>query len=403
MPTRVSSRVRVLTNLSMTRQRLGFVSPRKDPQQSDGLIPVSEPLIGDNVLPLVRECIETGWVSSDGAFVKEFEGKWSSYCGVEHGIAVSNGTAALQIAVAALGLKPGSEIIMPSFTIISCAIAILEAGCVPVLVDCDPASWCMDLDEVEFKISPRTRAVMPVHMLGHPVDMRGLTALATKHDLFVIEDAAESHGAEVAGRRVGGLGDMGCFSFYANKIITTGEGGMVVTNNGDFVDRLRSLRNLCFRPGHRFSHTEIGHNYRLTNLQAAVGVAQIARVEAHIQKKRWIAACYNDRLKNLPASRPVERDWARNVYWMYGLVLDDGVQFDATEFANRLRKRGVDTRPFFVGMHEQPVLRRKGLFKGEAYPVSEKLARRGLYLPSGLTLTESQIEFVSDAIIHILL
>jgi perosamine synthetase len=201
---------------------------------------------------------------------------------------------------------------------------------------------------------------------------------------------------------VGGLGDVGCFSFYANKIITTGEGGMVVTNNGDFVDRLRSLRNLCFRPSHRFSHTEIGHNYRLTNLQAAVGVAQIARVATHIQKKRWIASRYNERLRDLPASLPVERDWARNVYWMYGLVLDDGVQFDAAEFANRLHKRGVDTRPFFVGMHEQPVLQRKGLFKGEAYPVSENLARRGLYIPSGLTLTESQIDFASDAIIHIL-
>jgi perosamine synthetase len=368
-----------------------------------GLIPVSEPLIGDNVLPLVRECIETGWLSSDGNFVKEFECKWSSYCGAKYGVAVSNGTAALQIAVAALRLEPGSEIIMPSWTIISCAIAILEAGCVPVLVDCDPATWCMDLDEVEFKISPRTRAVMPVHMFGHPVDMRRLVELAKKHGLFVIEDAAESHGAEVAGRRVGGLGDMGCFSFYANKIITTGEGGMVVTNNDDFVERLRSLRNLCFRPDHRFFHTEIGHNYRLTNLQAAVGVAQIARVEAHIKMKRWIAACYRERLKNLhQVALPVERDWAKNVYWMYGLILDDSVPFNAAEFANRLRKRGVDTRPFFIGMHEQPVLRSKGLFKGEAYPNSDKLARRGLYIPSGLTLTGSQIDFVSDAIMRTL-
>ena len=200
------------------------------PEQSR-LIPVSEPLIGDNVLPLVQECLETGWISSEGRFIEEFERKWSSYCGAGYGVAVNSGTAALQIAVAALKLERGSEIIMPSWTIISCAIAIIEAGCIPVLVDCDPETWCMNLDEVESKVSPRTRAVMPVHMFGHPVDMRHLATLAKKCDLFIIEDAAESHGAEVAGRRVGGLGDMGCFSFYANKIVTTGEGGMVVTNS----------------------------------------------------------------------------------------------------------------------------------------------------------------------------
>jgi perosamine synthetase len=371
--------------------------------ERSNLIPVSEPLIGDNVLPLVRECIETGWISSDGRFVQEFERKWSSYCGAEHGIAVSNGTAALAIAVAALKLEPGSEIIMPSWTIISCAIAIIEAGCIPVLVDCESDTWCMNLGEVESKISPRTRAVMPVHMFGHPVDMRRLIALASKHDLFIIEDAAEAHGAEVAGRRVGAIGDMGCFSFYANKIVTTGEGGMVVTNNRQFAERLRSLRNLGFRSDRRFFHTEIGHNYRLTNLQAAVGVAQLARVEKHIAKKRWIAASYRDRLNGLKhLALPIERDWAKNVYWMYGLVLDDHVPFEAVEFARRLANEGVDTRPFFWCMHEQPVLQAKGLFEGQTYPVSERLARRGLYIPSGLTLTKSQIDRVSEAIVRVL-
>jgi perosamine synthetase len=347
--------------------------------------------------------VETGWISSDGRFIEEFERKWSSYCGTAYGVAVSSGTAALQIAVASLKLERGSEIIIPSLTIISCAIAVLEAGCVPVLVDCDPETWCMDLDEVESKVSPKTRAVMPVHMFGHPVDMRRLTSLAEKYDLFIIEDAAEAHGAEFVGRRVGGLGDMGCFSFYANKIVTTGEGGMVVTNNSEFAHRLRSLRNLCFRSDRRFFHTEIGHNYRLTNLQAAVGVAQIERVDAHIQKKRWVAACYHERLKQLrQVGLPVERGWAKNVYWMYGLVLHDDVPFDAVEFARRLRERSVDTRPFFLGMHEQPVFRSKGLFERETYPVSERLARRGLYIPSGLTLTELQIDIVCEAIIQIL-
>ena len=358
------------------------------------MIPVCEPLIGDNVLPLVRDCIETGWISSEGRYIREFEEKWAQYCGVAHGVAVANGTCALQVAVGALDLPPGSEIILPSFTIISCAIAIIEAGCAPVLVDAEPDTWNANLDEVESKITPRTRAIMPVHMFGHPVDMSRLMDIAAKCDLRVIEDAAESHGAEVNGRRVGGIGDMGCFSFYANKIITTGEGGMVVTNDAGYAERLRSLRNLSFRADRRFLHTEIGHNYRLTNLQAAVGVAQIERIDEHIRRKRAMAESYRVRLQGLPIALPVERNWAKNVYWMYGVVLDDEVRFDAVEFARRLRARGVDTRPLFLGMHEQPVLQQRDLFHGEAYPVTERLAKRGLYLPSGLTLTEAQIDEV---------
>lgn len=366
-------------------------------------IPVSEPLIGDNTLPLVQECVDTGWVSSEGRFLPEFERKWSRFCGVLHGVAVSNGTTALQIAMRALGLGPGSEVIIPSFTIISCAIAVLEAGCVPVLVDCDPETWCMDPDQVERALTSRTRAIMPVHMFGHPVDMRRICQIAAKHDLRIIEDAAEAHGAEVEGRRVGGLGDMGCFSFYANKIITTGEGGMVVTGNDAHADRLRSLRNLCFRPERRFYHTEIGHNYRLTNLQAAIGVAQVDRIEDHIRRKRAMASGYRERLSDLPQiSLPVERPWAKNVYWMYCLILADDVPFDAVEFARRLRAKGIDTRPLFLGMHEQPVLLERGLFEGERYPVTERLARRGLYVPSGLNLTEEQIDRVAAAVREVL-
>ena len=366
-------------------------------------VPVCEPLIGENVLPLVTECVETGWVSSEGRFIGEFERKWAGYCGAAHGVAVSNGTTALQAAVAALKLPEGSEIILPSYTIISCTIAIIEAGCVPVLVDCEPDTWCMDLDQVEAKITPKTRAVMPVHIFGHPVNMERLMEIAERHGLFVIEDAAEAHGAESHGRRVGGIGTMGCFSFYANKIITTGEGGMVVTNDAKLAERLRSLRNLAFRRDRRFLHTEIGHNYRLTNLQAALGVAQVARVDTHIEKKRWMAEAYRLQLRRITDIRlPVERKWAKNVYWMYGIVLDDDVEFDAVEFASRLRERGVDTRPFFLGMHEQPVLKERGLFAGETYPVSERIARRGLYLPSGLTLTQDQVDRVADAVCTVL-
>jgi perosamine synthetase len=233
--------------------------------------------------------------------------------------------------------------------------------------------------------------------------MRIVGDFTRKHHLRVVEDAAEAHGAELDGRRVGSFGDMACFSFYANKIVTTGEGGMVVTNDEKLAERLRSLRNLCFRRDRRFFHTEIGHNYRLTNLQAAVGVAQVDRVDSHIAKKRWMAKKYAERLSGVTQlSLPVERPWAKNVYWMYGVVLGDDVPFDAAEFALRLRSRGVDTRPFFLGMHEQPVLRDKGLFHDEHYPVTERIARRGLYLPSGLTITEDDIDYVSDVVRSVL-
>jgi perosamine synthetase len=363
------------------------------------MIPVSEPLLAGAEAKYVEDCIRTGWVSSEGRYLAAFEQAWAKYCGAEHGIAVSNGTTALQIAVAALNLEPGSEIILPSFTIISCSLAIVEAGCIPVLVDVDPETWALDLDQVEAKINTRTRAIMPVHMFGHPADMPRLMEIARKHDLKVIEDAAEAHGAEVGGRRVGGIGDLSTFSFYANKIVTTGEGGMVLTSDADLAARLRSLRNLCFIPGRRFYHTELGHNYRLTNVQAAIGLAQLERIDDHLAHKRWMAARYHERLSDLRQLRlPIEKPGYRTVYWMYSMVLSDDVPFDAVEFAARLQKAGVMTRPLFLGMHEQPVFHARGLHVGEHYPVTERLARRGLYVPSGLTLTLEQIDTVSAAV-----
>ena len=363
------------------------------------MIPVSEPLLAGAEAKYVEDCIRTGWVSSEGSYLTAFERAWANYCGAEHGVAVSNGTTALQIAVAALHLEPGSEIILPSFTIVSCSLAIIEADCVPVLVDVDPETWALDLDQVEAKITERTRAIMPVHMFGHPVDMPRVMQIARKYGLKVIEDAAEAHGAEVDGRRVGGIADLATFSFYANKIITTGEGGMVLTSDAAVAARLRSLRNLCFRPERRFYHTEIGHNYRMTNVQAAIGLAQLERIDDHLERKRWMAARYNERLGDLPQVRlPIEKPGYRTVYWMYALVLSDDVPFDAVELASRLQKAGVQTRPLFLGMHEQPVFHARGLHVGEHYPVTERLARRGLYLPSGLTLTLDQIDAVSGAL-----
>jgi perosamine synthetase len=288
---------------------------------------------------------------------------------------------------------------MPSFTIISCALAVLRAGCVPVLVDCEPDTWCLDVGEAARKVTPRTRAIMPVHIYGHMADMVPLMELARSRGLAVIEDAAEAHGAECHGRRAGGIGTLACFSFYANKIVTTGEGGMVVTDDEVLAERVRGLRNLAFQRERRFWHTALGHNFRMTNVQAGIGLAQVARIDAHVAHKRRMAALYNERLRSIAGLHlPVERPGFKNVYWMYAVVLDDAVPFDATELASRLKAHGVDTRPFFVGMHEQPVLRERGLFIGERYPVTERLARRGLYLPSGLTLDDTQIERVCAAV-----
>ena len=367
------------------------------------IIPVNEPLIGELEKKYVMECLKTGWISSEGRFISEFEDRWANYCGMAHGVAVSNGTVALEIAVTCLDLKPGDEIILPTFTIISCAQAVTRNGLKPVLVDSDPRTWCMDVTQVEAKITPRTRAIMPVHIYGHPVDMDPILDLAAKHNLVIIEDAAEAHGAEYKGRKCGGLGNLNCFSFYANKIITTGEGGMVLTNNEQQAEHLRSLRNLCFKKERRFYHTELGHNYRLTNMQAAIGLAQLERIEESIAKKRWLAAAYTERLNNISTLQlPIEELWATNVYWMYGVVLDPSTGMDAAEFAQQLAGEGVMTRPFFLGMHEQPVFHDMGLFQGEHYPVTEHISRQGLYLPSGMTLTEAQIEKVCLSVHEVL-
>jgi perosamine synthetase len=376
------------------------------------MISVNEPLLGPRESECVADCLRTGWISSAGPYIDQFEKGWASYCGRRYGVGVSNGTVALQAAVASLGLQPGDEVILPTFTIISCALAVVYSGAVPVLVDCDPRTWCMDGAQVEQRITDRTRAIMPVHIYGHPVDMDPMLALAESHGLAVIEDAAEVHGSEyLAGRhtthptwrRCGSFGTLSCFSFYANKLITTGEGGMVLTDDPELAEKVRSLRNLCFQADRRFYHDELGFNFRLTNLQAALGVAQLERVEEIIARKRWIGDEYNRRLagiKNLQL--PVEEPWARNVYWMYGIVLSEEAGMDASVLAERLKQRGIETRPFFLGLHEQPAFHRRGLFFGERYPVAERIARQGLYLPSGLGLTAEQIASVCEAVHEVL-
>ncbi len=367
------------------------------------MIPVNEPLLLDAERKNVEECLRTGWISSEGTFITEFEKKWARFCGREFGVAVSNGTVALDAAAWALRLEPGSEVIVPTFTIISCVIAIVRNGLVPVLVDADADTWCMDVREVAGKVTPKTRAIMPVHIYGHPVDMDPLLELARTKNLRIIEDAAEVHGAEYKGKKCGGFGDVSAFSFYANKLITTGEGGMVLTDDPELAERLQSYRNLCFRKERRFYHTELGTNYRLTNLQAAIGSAQVDRIDDIVEKKRAMGTMYSDLLAGCKYLQlPVEKSWAKNVYWMYGIVLDEASGLNAVDFAALLLKEGIHTRPFFLGMHEQPVFLNRGLFRGEKYPVAERLARQGLYLPSALTITPEQIKTVATTVKRLL-
>lgn len=362
-------------------------------------IRVNEPAISKNALKYVTDCIKTGWVSSAGKYLKDFEEKFSKFFGVKHAITTTNGTTALHLALLALGIKKGDEVILPSHTMMSSAAAIVYTGATPVLVDVERDSWNMDVSQIEKKINKRTKAIMPVHIYGHPVDMDPIITLAKKYRLYIIEDAAESTGAEYKGRLTGTLGDIGCFSFYANKIITTGEGGMIVTNNDKIANHARLLKDMAHSPQKRFLHKEIGFNFRMTNLQAALGVAQLEEVKKYIQKKRWMAALYNEKLSKIKGlTLPIEHNWAKSVYWMYGILVEKDFGISRDEFMQRLSQKGIDTRTFFIPMHRQPALRRLGLFKREAYPVSDEIGRLGLYLPSGLAITKRQIETVCRAI-----
>ena len=367
-------------------------------------VPVNEPLLDGNEMRYLAECIDTGWISSEGPFVCRFEEEFAAHVGRKHGVAVCNGSAALDAAVAALGLTAGDEVVLPTFTIISCASAILRAGAVPVVVDCDPETWNMRADQVEDRITPRTKAIMVVHIYGLPVDMDPILALAVDHGLKIIEDSAEMHGAAYRGKPCGSFGDISIFSFYPNKHITTGEGGMIVTDDVALAERCRRLRNLCFQPGKRFVHEELGWNLRMSNLQAALGVAQLERLIEFVARKREMGRLYRTFFRDVPGiqHQPYQTPYAENIYWVYGLVLHDDIAFDAAEAMRRLATLNVQTRPFFWPMHEQPVLRRMGLFVNESYPVAERLARRGFYIPSGMALTEAQIWTVVDAVRQVL-
>jgi perosamine synthetase len=370
------------------------------------MIPVNEPLLNGNEKRYLNECIETGWISSEGPFVKKFEDDFAKKVYRKYGIAVSNGTVALDLAIAALGIGKGDEVIMPTFTIISCAAAIVRAGAKPVLVDSDPITYNINIGDIENRITKRTKAIMVVHIYGLPVEMDKVLEIAKKYNLKVIEDAAEVIGQTYNGQPCGSFGDISTFSFYPNKHITSGEGGMVLVNDEDIAKKCREYRNLCFIPPRRFIHEELGWNFRMTNLQAALGVAQLERLDEFVIKKREIGNWYNNLLVGMEdcIELPLQKnEVSENIYWVYSILLKDKVPFDAFEAMNLLSNLGVGTRPFFYPMHLQPVFKKMGLFEKEAYPVAENIAERGFYLPSGLALTYNQAEEVAKKLKQILL
>jgi perosamine synthetase len=361
------------------------------------VIPVCEPTLGGNEADYVQDCIESNWISSAGKYIPRFEETFARACDARYGVACANGTVALHLALATLGIGPGDEVILPTFTMIATINAITYTGATPVLVDSEPATWNLDLNQVGDKITARTRAVMPVHTYGHPVDMDALWEMAERHGFYVIEDAAEAHGAEYKGRKAGSLGHAGCFSFYANKIITTGEGGMITTDDAELAQLARVLRDHAFSEERHFWHKYLGFNYRMTNMQAAVGLAQTEQMESFVEARRANAARYTAALSQIPGIvTPPEAEWVKNVFWMYSILVEEESGMTRDGLRAYLADHGIETRTFFIPMHLQPIYHQA--YKGERYPVAEMLCQRGFYLPSASSLTVHEIDYITGMV-----
>ena len=358
------------------------------------MIPVFSPWLPENVRRYVLDCVDSGWISSLGEYVGRFEREFAAFCEAGHGVATSNGTTALHLSLATLELGPGDEVLVPDLTFVSTANVVRYTGATPVLVDADPTTWGMDAADARRKLTGRTRAIIPVHLYGHPVDMDPLLALAAEHGIDVVEDAAEAHGARYKGRRVGALGRIGAFSFYGNKIITTGEGGMVVTNDATLAERAAFLRDHAMDPRRRYYHPEIGFNYRMTNIQAAIGCAQLEQADVILSRRKAIAAAYEAGLTGIGGlTRPPAEYWAETVYWMYSVLVEPAFGLEREAVRAGLRARGIDSRPFFVPLHEQPPYRVDAPF-----PVATALGAKGINLPSGTGLLPLEIAAVCDAL-----
>jgi perosamine synthetase len=359
-------------------------------------IPVCEPTQWGNEKKYVKKCMDTNWISSKGEFIEKFESTFARKVGAKYGVGVLNGTVALHLALAALDIGPGDEVIIPTFTMIATPNSIRYTGAKPVLVDSELKTWNMDASKIEEKVTKRTKAIMPVHTYGHPCDMDAIMKIAKKHGLYVIEDAAEAHGATYKGRKIGSIGDAACFSFYANKIITTGEGGMVTTNDKKLAEKMQLMKNHAFSHERHFWHKLLGFNYRMTNIQAAIGLAQTENFEKLANKRIENAMLYNSLLKEIgEIALPPSTRGIKNVYWMYGILLKNWSRVTRDTLRYELAGRGIETRTFFIPIHRQPIY--KGWFKGN-YPNSEYLCTNGIYLPSSTSLTQKQIRYVAGTI-----
>ncbi|HZI16987.1 MAG TPA: DegT/DnrJ/EryC1/StrS family aminotransferase [Pyrinomonadaceae bacterium] len=362
-------------------------------------IPVSAPVFAGNEKRYVADCMESSWISSCGEYVGRFESAFAEFCGARRALSCCNGTAALHLALAALGVGPGDEVIVPTLTFVATANAVTYCGARPVFVDSDPETWALDPSLIEGRITERTKAIIAVHLYGHPADMDAVSAIARRHNLFVVEDAAEAHGAEYKGRRVGALADISCFSFYGNKIIATGEGGMVATDDAVLASRVAQLRGQGYDPTRRYWFPVVGYNYRMMNLPAAIGLAQLERADWHLGRRREVAAWYEARLGGVPGlSWQGEQGWARHARWLFTVTLSDASHVGRDEVMSRLEQRGVETRPVFYPMHVLPPYRDGS--GGGAYPVAEGLARRGLSLPTWAGLGREDIDYVCDALLE---
>jgi perosamine synthetase len=364
-------------------------------------IPVAAPALIGNEKKYVQDCLDTSWISSCGKYIDLFEEQFARFCNSGHAIACSNGTVALHLALKALDVGPGDEVIVPTLTFVATANAVTYCGATPVFADSEPLTWNMDPSLIEPLITPRTKGIIAVHLYGHPVDMDPILEVARAHSLFVIEDAAEAHGADYKGRRVGSLGNIATFSFYGNKILTTGEGGMAVTGDSVLAQKIRLLKGQGMDPDRRYWFPMVGYNYRMTNIAAAIGLAQLEKADWHINRRREIAELYKKFLENIPAiTMQPELSWARCVYWMTSIVLDQDLSLSRDEVMRYLAEEGIETRPFFYPMHSLPMY--QSVSDEKTYPVADRLSAQGINLPSFAQLSPEDIEYVCDRLTRII-